>query len=195
MAKFSILLYSPQEPRGRKFIAGDQWPGDAWSDQPYGKDAGTATVAQAVKDLAAAQTQAENMGQTIESLNHDLAQVQGELSALKASTGELTQARTTAEAARDEALEAARDAAAARDQAQADASGLRERVNRLEEAATTSAATIERLTGELAAANQKAADSSGRIQELETDLANAKAQIAKVDPDGDGKVGGSKKAA
>lgn len=203
MAKFSILphdmtLYSPQEPKGRKFIGGDQWPGDAWSDQPYGKDAGTATVAQAAKDLDAAQAHAESMGQTIEGLNHDLAQVQGELAALKAATDQITQDRAAAEAKRDEALQAVREAAEARDQAQADASGLRGRIERMEEAATAAAATIERLTGELAAANQKAADAeslNGRVQELETDLANAKAKIAPLDGDGDGKPGGSKKTA
>ena len=53
-------------------------------------------------------------------------------------------------------------------------------------------ATVERLTKELSAANQRAADKEGRVQELETDLANARAQIAKFDPDGDGKVGGRK---
>lgn len=79
MANPSILpadtiLYSPMEPQGRQFYAGEPWPGDIWSDRPGGSSKlGSETNVQALKDLIAAQEQIEARDQTIAAHAHDLA--------------------------------------------------------------------------------------------------------------------------
>jgi chromosome segregation ATPase len=198
MAKFTILpsdmkLYSPAEPNGRVFLAGEPWPGDAWSDKAGGDDVGRGTVTQAVADLAASQKQSEDLRKIIEGVQHDLAQANGKLSAALAENKALEQAASDAEAKATQAMEEAREAVQAKDQATANLTGYRQRIEQLEADAEAAKTTVERLTAELAQAAQKSADDRTRIMEMETDLAKANAQIAKFDKDGDGKAGGSRK--
>lgn len=197
MAKYGILpadmtLYSPAEPRGRVFLKGEPWPGDAWSERPGGDDVGKATVAEALKDLAAAQKQADDLRMLIKSAEHDRAQLAKELDEIKASVADREQAASDAVARAEAAIAEAREAVGARDDALKSASGHAAR-------AEAALSDVERLTGELADANSHAAaleagrqDDRTRIMELETDLANAQAKIAAFDGDGNGAPGGSK---
>lgn len=204
MARPSILqrdtkLYSPAEPDGRVFLAGESWPGDAWSDDPDPQAATKAADAEGATLLAATLKEVGELRHNIEGMKHSLAQQAAELSKAKEEVGLITQAAADAETAKSAAMQEAQEAVRARDQAIADASGYRQRAEALTEKAEADKATIERLTRDLAKANQKAAsrdEDRTRIMELETDLANANAEISKMDPDGSGKVGGrAKKAA
>ncbi len=187
-----MKLYSPAEPKGRVFLKGEQWPGDAWSDKPGGDDVGKGTVTQALKDLQAAEGQAQGLRDTIASQEHDLAQLAKErddaVSALKDAEARAKDAEKAGGHADDTSAEITKE----RDTARAEAASQKNRADALDGKLTEAQKTIERMAGELAEANQAAADGRGRIQELETDLANAKAKIAPLDGDGDGKPGGSK---
>lgn len=137
MAKFGVLphdmkLYSPSEPDGRVFPAGEQWPGDAWSDRPGGDDVGKGTAKAALKDLEEAQKQAEALRALIASGEHDRAQLAGELASAKTEIADLKQTAADAEAARAAAAQEAAEAVATRDQGTALEAQLRARIADLE---------------------------------------------------------------
>jgi chromosome segregation ATPase len=173
------VLYSPAEPEGRLFRAGEQWPGDAWSDQKDAEPEDKAAKANAVKELLAAHQEIERLGAVITAGDHDRGKIADERDAALAQVKGLNQRALDAEKAQAEAEARHLETAAQRDQARIEAENERQRAARVSEPLAEAKATIERLTAELAAAQQAAAD--------------AKAQIAKFDKDGDGKTGGSRK--
>jgi len=138
MAKYSVLpadmvLYSPQEPKGRRFLAGETWPGDAWSDRPQGDAVGAETAAQLAKDLEEANSRLDRLGQTIESAVAESGRLGRELNEARGEIARLTQVAADAEAAKAAAEQQAREAVARKDQAVANESGLRQRIAALEE--------------------------------------------------------------
>jgi chromosome segregation ATPase len=197
MAKFTVLpsdmkLYSPAEPAGRVFLAGEAWPGDAWSDQPGGDEVGRGTVMQSLKDLEAAKKQSDDLRKMVESGAHDLAQMGKERDEALAKVAGLVAAVQAAEQSGGQGAEILKGLTEERDAARADAATQKARADKLDGDLTDTKATIERLTGELSEAKQAGADKEGRVQELETDLANASAKLAAFDGDGDGAPGGSR---
>lgn len=67
-------LFSAFCPEGRLFQRGEEWPGDAWSTNPDGKDAEVgAHLGEVQKELAAAKGEVERLGRVIASKDHDLA--------------------------------------------------------------------------------------------------------------------------
>jgi chromosome segregation ATPase len=163
MARPNVLstdtkLYCPAEPEGRVFPAGSEWPGDVWSEKPGGEIAGAQTTAQAVKDLLAAQDQAEALQAQLESALHAAAQADARAGDAEKRMAEQAQQLRDAQQALATAEETAATVTAERDQAVANASGLQQRAEAAETAAADAKATIERLTGELNTANQALAD-------------------------------------
>lgn len=102
MPKFNILpqdmtLYCANEPEGRLFRKGDYWPGDAWSDKAGGKDVGSATITQAMKDLIEAHETIERLEAQIASLAHSAGQADGRAGEATAELEALKQAAADAE--------------------------------------------------------------------------------------------------
>lgn len=178
-----MVLYSPAEPDGRMFIKGDQWPGDAWSEKPGGEPAGAKTAAAATADLGALRTQYEALQAQTDRLTHDLAQAAKDRDEAVAMLAEYEQAKNVAEKERDDAQEAARTLTEERDRLAANETTLNAKVAA---SAETEAARVADLVQALDAANKLAADRGDEIEAL-------KGKIAKVDADGDGNPGGSKK--
>lgn len=136
MPRYTILpanmkLYSPAEPKGRMFLKGEPWPGDAWSEKPGGDDVGRATASQALKDLEAAKTQADDLRRVIASGEHDRAQLAAELAQAKAALAGARQAKADAEKARAEAEDIAREATKERDEARGEAQKAKAALERL----------------------------------------------------------------
>lgn len=187
MAKFTILpadmkLYSPAEPKGRVFLAGESWPGDAWSDKPGGDEVGRGTVTQSLKDLEAAQKQADDLRSIVEGITHDLAQVSKERDDAMAQVAGLQAEVEAAKTSGGQDAAVLKGLTEERDHARAQVETQTTRANKLDGELEAAKATVERLVGELAEAEKKAAgrqDDRNRIMELETDLANAKAASGK----------------
>jgi hypothetical protein len=124
MPKYNVLpddmkLYSPAEPKGRLFLKGEAWPGDAWSDKPGGEVAGKDTAAQALKDLIKAQEQNEAIQAQLENAIHSAAQADQRAEAAEAALEAQAQALKDAEAAKQAAEAVATEVTADRDRLQA----------------------------------------------------------------------------
>lgn len=170
------ILYSDAEPKGRKFPAGEQWPGDAWSEQPGGAPKEKRAASNDLRALADAHSEIERLTSLSNSQTHDLGQLADERDGLKKQIAGLKKAAEEAAAGGTDDRKLADDARKARDDARADAEGQKQRAAKLEADLTAAKATIERVTAELQASQQGAADSAdlrARIQELETEVANA----------------------
>ncbi|HOQ61636.1 MAG TPA: hypothetical protein PKZ08_13510 [Vicinamibacterales bacterium] len=110
MPKFNVLpydmtLYSAAAPEGRVFLKGEPWPGDAWTDKPGGKDVGSGTMTQALKDLIEAQETIERLEAQIANMAFSAAnadvragEANAELEALKQSAADAEHRAEQAEA-------------------------------------------------------------------------------------------------
>lgn len=125
-ASFSspTILYHPTEGP-RLFGVGEQDPGNAWSEMPGGDGVGSATTAQALKDLIAAQEQNEAMGRQLASAQHDAAQAGRRADEATEALSAAKQEAIDAIKARDDAEKVAADLTVERDAARAEAEGLR----------------------------------------------------------------------
>lgn len=160
-------LYHPSEG-ARVFPAGETDPGSAWTETRGGEPVDKGTIKQATKDLIAAQDQIDALGEQLNRKDHDLAVIGKERDEANGKVADLEQRAIAAEAGQVEADERAAEYMRERDAARAD-------FQRVSDQVTEANANVERLVGELGEAQQSAADAEGRVQELETDLANAKA--------------------
>lgn len=195
MAKYSEVprdmpLYSVAEPKGRVFLKGESWPGDAWSDQPGGEMVGTGTVAQSLKDLNTAANQVNELRAIVESQGHDVAQAARERDEAVARADGLAQVAKDAQAAQAQAEDATKTLTEERDAARDEARQQAARADKLDGDASEANSTLERLVGELNQARQEAADANGLVTIAQEEIAALKADIAKMDGDKDGKVGG-----
>lgn len=153
MAKPNVLqadtkLYSPAEPKGRVFLTGEPWPGDAWSDRAGGDEVGKGTVTQALTDLKAANAQADGLRQTLESQQHDLAQIGRERDQALAALGAAQQAASDAATALATAENTASELTVERDAARSEAASQRARAEALDAALTEAKAKIAPLDGD-----------------------------------------------
>lgn len=189
MARQSIfstdtVLYHPLEG-AKTFPAGEQDPGPAWSENPGGPLVGGPSVKQSAADLIAAQDQIDGLGEQINRLGASLADVSkerddavGRTSALEAEANAANQAREAAEAA-------AAELTGERDQARSVEADLRAAITKLEGDLTG----VSKARDE---ANENAALYAEEVQKLGDRVKELEADVAKVDGDGDGKVGGRK---
>lgn len=125
MARQSVLLvetklYSPSEPEGRVFQAGEPWPGDMWSDKPGGEPAGAQGAAGLVKDLIEVNAQKEALGRQLASKDHDLAVISSQRDEANGKLADLEQRALAAEQAKATAEAAATSYMRERDQARSD---------------------------------------------------------------------------
>lgn len=147
-------LFSPTEPEGRMFQAGEPWPGDIWSDKPGGEPVGTNATAGLLKDLIDANDRLDKMGSQLERNGHDLAVIGQERDAAVAKASDLEQRALAAEQAKAVAEAAATSYMRERDQARSD---LKTNQDKLAE----STAQIETLTAPAETPKKsKAADAS-----------------------------------
>lgn len=128
------VLYSPAEPDGRLFQAGEPWPGDAWSANRGGEPVGKGATKQAMQDLIAAQDTIDGLSAQLGSKDHDLGVLATERDAAVAKVAELEARAIDAEKLRDEAEARAREYMVERDQARAEAENQRGRAANLEAA-------------------------------------------------------------
>lgn len=173
------ILYSPAEPEGRLFPAGESWPGDAWSLNRGGEPVGKGATKQAMKDLIDAQDTIDSLSGQLASKDHDLAVMAADRDDATGKLSDAEQRAIEAEKAQTAAEDAARAYMTERDNARSEIQGLTDKL-------TAAGETIARLVGDLAAAEQLTADANAALEA-------ARAEIAKVDGDGDGKVGGRAK--
>lgn len=174
-------LYHPTEGE-RVFPAGETDPGAAWSDKPGGDPVGTNAAVGALKDLIEANDRLDQMGQMAAQKDHDLAVMAKERDEAAGKVAELEQRAIAAEKAQAEAEEATHGYMVERDQARSELKAAQDKLAASESAHTEK---VEGLVKQIDDANQMIADASTEIEGL-------KAEIAKVDQDGDGRVGGSK---
>jgi len=171
-------LYHPSEPGGRTFGVGETDPGAAWTDSPGGAPAGEKTNSQALRDLIEADDRINALGETIAANARDLAEMGKERSEALAKVADLEQAAKDAEKAKADAEALAAELTVERDTARAEAARMSDLLKGLEAAKAEAVANAELYAED----NGKL---SARIAELEAD-------VAKVDGDKDGKVGGTK---
>jgi len=167
------------------FGIGEQDPGASWFEKEGGEPAGAATTSQALKDLIAAQDQIDQRDKALAAKDHDLAQASKAREEAEGKVEGLEQALKAAETERDDAMSAAEDLTKERDAGIQALEALR--------------ATITTLEGDLAGAskardeaNENAGLYAEEVQKLGDCVKELEAEVAKVDGDGDGKVGGRK---
>lgn len=171
-------LFNTATGEKRLFPKGESDPGNAWSEKEGGEAPGSATTTQALKDLIAAQDQIERLQATLSTQDASMAVLAGERDAAAGKVEGLEQAAADAEKARAEAETAAHAYMTERDAARAEAARMSDLLKGLEAAKAEAIANAELYAED----NGKL---SARIVELEAD-------VAKVDGDKDGKVGGTK---
>lgn len=114
-------LYSAFCPEGRVFQRGEDWPGDAWSTNPKGKDAEVgAHLGEVQAELTAARDEIERLGRVIASKDHDLAVIGRDRDAAVAELKAQKQALLDAQRALKEAEGVNRDLTRERDAARQD---------------------------------------------------------------------------
>lgn len=123
--QIATKLYSPSEPEGRIFQAGEPWPGDAWSSKLGGDPVGANAAAGALKDLIDANDRLDQMGQTLASKDHDLAVLASERDAANDKVAGLEQDAIAAKRAQADAEELARAYMVERDSARAELEALK----------------------------------------------------------------------
>lgn len=148
-------LYSPLEPEGRTFQAGEPWPGDIWSDKPGGEPAGVNATAGLMKDLIEANDRLDKQGEQIARSGHDLAVIGQERDAAVAKVDDLEQRALAAEAAQKTAEDAAKAYMQERDQARADLQAANDRATAAE---ADHAEKVGDLVAQLGEAHQQLAD-------------------------------------
>lgn len=117
-------FFHPTEP-ARRFLKGDQDPGDAWSLTEGGHATTNGSATEVLKDLIAAHDQIEQLQRQIATRDHDLAQNAADLAAEKAKVQGLEQEAIAAKALAAEANEALAAANAASTRAAQETEGLR----------------------------------------------------------------------
>jgi paraquat-inducible protein B len=147
-------LYSSGEPDGRVFLAGESWPGDAWTSQPGGERVGKNTAVQAMKDLQAAQAAIDHLNDQVARVTHSAAEADAAKSAAEAQVADLEQRAITAEKALTGASDASAGYMRERDQARAEVTRLTSAL----EVAQAEGAKVAGLVADLDAANQTIAD-------------------------------------
>jgi hypothetical protein len=117
----AMKLYAPFCPEGRLYHQGEEWPGDAWSANPDGKDAEVGAVLSDVqKALDASKQEVERLTRVIASKDHDLAVMGRERDEAVAEMKAQKQSLLDAQLEAKEAGAAARDLTRERDAARQD---------------------------------------------------------------------------
>jgi chromosome segregation ATPase len=165
------ILFSPAEPEGRLFPAGEMWPGDAWSAKRGGEPVGANSTLGAMKDLIKAQDTIDNLSSQLASAAHDLAVIASERDEANGKVHDLEQRAIDAEGKSADAETAAKAYMIERDQARGE---VQAQAAKLSEAN----ATIDRLMGELNTASQALADANAQIESLTAPPAKKPAKAA-----------------
>jgi chromosome segregation ATPase len=170
------------------FPAGESNPGPAWSEVEGGGAEGTKTQASTLEELAAVTKRAERAEEAAAAREHDLSRLAQERDDAVAGRAAITRRAEEAEKALGEAEADKARYAEERDAARGLETELRAEIGRLKAAKAEDTATIERIVGELNQANALYAAEKARADAAE-------AEVAKMDGDGDKKIGGSKRKA
>lgn len=133
MAKRPAILtqdttfFHPTEPP-RRFLQGDQDPGDAWSLTEGGHTTTNGSATEVLKDLIAAHDQVEQLQRQIAARDHDLSNLSADLADARSKVHGLEQEAIGAKALAAEANEALGAANASSTRAVQESEGLREEV-------------------------------------------------------------------
>lgn len=122
------VLYSPLEPEGRLFPAGEQWPGDAWTERKGGEPVSSGSKIEALKELIQAHDEIERLTAIISSGEHDRAQLAAEREAAKATVRGLKQQVADAERVAEESRALHLAAVEERDRARAETEALKAKI-------------------------------------------------------------------